>query len=66
MPESKSGALPLGYTPILEWWRKVDLNHRTRWELIYSQLRLATSLFLHKGQLVMVDVEGLEPPTPAV
>ena len=47
MPESKSGALPLGYTPI-EWWRKVDLNHRTRrswftvsrvWPLRYSSTK---------------------------
>ncbi len=33
-------------------------------ELIYSQPRLAASLFLH--MLSMVDVRGLEPLTPAV
>ena len=45
MTESKSVALPLGYTPIKEWWAKMDLNHRTRrswftvsrvWPLRYS------------------------------
>lgn len=27
MPESKSGALPLGEWP-RKWWRRMDLNHR--------------------------------------
>jgi hypothetical protein len=36
-------------------------------ELIYSQLRLAASLSLQVSRyVVMVDVEGLEPPTSAV
>ena len=29
------------------WWRRVVSNHRTQWDLIYSQTRLASSLRLH-------------------
>ncbi len=66
MPESKSGALPLGYTPnkMVEEGGFEPPNPK---ELIYSQLRLASSLFLQRiGRQWMVDVEGLEPPTSAV
>lgn len=43
------------------------MNHRTLRELIYSQLRLATSLFLHGLPIILlVDVEGFEPTTSAV
>ena len=45
--ESKSVALPLGYSPIKRWWKGVDSNHRTRRERIYSPPRLATSLPFH-------------------
>ena len=30
MTESKSVALPLGYTPKIKWWRGADSNCRTR------------------------------------
>lgn len=63
MTESKSVALPLGYTPI----RMVEeggFEPPNPKELIYSQPRLAASLFLHEVTLhIMVDVEGIEPPT---
>ena len=63
MSESKSDALPLGYTPrVVEEGGFEPPNPK---ELIYSQPRLATSLFLHVFSK-MVDVEGLEPPTSAV
>ena len=44
-----------------KWWRGADSNCRTRWELSYSQPRLATSLPLrfHK----MVPSIGIEPTT---
>ena len=64
MPESKSGALPLGYTPI-GWWGGTDSNRRTRRELIYSQPRLATSLppQYKYWEIRMVPAIGLEPTT---
>ena len=53
--------------PQVEWWRGTDLNRRTRWEMIYSHLRLATSLPLQdKLSIKMVDAEGLEPTTLAL
>ncbi len=64
MIESKSIALPLGYTPrVVEEGGFEPPNPK---ELIYSQPRLATSLFLHEHDSKMVDVKGLEPLTPAV
>ena len=42
-----------------EWWRGADSNCRTRWELIYSQPRLATSLPLQ----LLVPTIGIEPTT---
>ena len=67
MTESKSVALPLGYTPI----RVVGedgFEPPNPKELIYSQPRLASSLPLHLFVNVsfLVDAEGLEPPTSAV
>ena len=47
MTESKSVALPLGYTPTDiddNWWGETDSNRRTQREQIYSLPRLATSL----------------------
>ena len=67
MSESKSDALPLGYTPklVVEGGRFEPPNPK---ELIYSQPRLASSLplqnFLHITY--MVDAEGLEPTTPTL
>ena len=67
MTESKSVALPLGYTPnlVVEGGRFEPPNPK---ELIYSQPRLASSLPLHfwYSFVLMVDAEGLEPPTSAV
>ena len=37
-------AIPQGIATTIRWWRGADSNRRTRWELIYSQPRLATSL----------------------
>ena len=72
MTESKSVALPLGYTPI----RVVGedgFEPPNPKELIYSQPRLATSLFTHVRTLArpplprkMVDAVGFEPTTPAL
>ena len=46
MRESKSLALPLGYTPMVEESGFEPLNPKER---IYSPSRLATSLLLHGG-----------------
>ena len=46
MPESESGALPLGDAPIL-WWREMDSNHRSLRQQIYSLPPLATWVSLH-------------------
>ena len=67
MTESKSVALPLGYTPI----RVVGedgFEPPNPKELIYSQPRLATSLFTHRldTRLDVVDTVGFEPTTPAL
>ena len=67
MTESKSVALPLGYTPI----RVVGedgFEPPNPKELIYSQPRLATSLFTHRldTSLDVVDTVGFEPTTPAL
>ena len=70
MTESKSVALPLGYTPI----RVVGedgFEPPNPKELIYSQPRLATSLFTHATHTFvapnkMVDAVGFEPTTPAL
>ena len=53
MTESKSVALPLGYSPTKtkKWWRGADSNCRTRRERIYSPPRLATSLPLQLKEL---------------
>ena len=71
MQESKSCALPLGYTPI--WILRVVGEDRFELpnpkELIYSQPRLATSLLTHSqilNHVSMVDVKRLELLTPAV
>ena len=67
MSESKSDALPLGYTPnlVVEGGRFEPPNPK---ELIYSQPRLASSLPLHviANRIIMVDAEGLEPTTPTL
>ena len=68
MTESKSVALPLGYTPI----RVVGedgFEPPNPKELIYSQPRLATSLFTHFDStrvFLLVDTVGFEPTTPAL
>ena len=67
MRESKSRALPLGYTPT----RVVGedgFEPPNPKELIYSQPRLATSLFTHRldTRLDVVDTVGFEPTTPAL
>ena len=52
MTESKSVALPLGYTPTDDdyyWWGETDSNRRTQREQIYSLPRLATSLSPRKN-----------------
>ena len=67
MQESKSCALPLGYTPrVVEEGGFEPPNPK---ELIYSQPRLAASLFVQfllGFDVLVVDVKGLEPLTPAV
>ena len=66
MTESKSVALPLGYTPSMVEGGRFELPNPK--ELIYSQPRLASSLPLRVWYsfALMVDAEGLEPPTSAV
>ena len=70
MRESKSLALPLGYTPINIVVGEDGFEPPNPKELIYSQPRLATSLFaqvmfLHVN-CKMVDAAGFEPVTPAL
>ncbi len=48
---------PLGGTL---WWRRVDSNHRSESQQIYSLPPLATRELLH---LSLELVDGLEPPT---
>lgn len=43
------------------WWRRVDSNHRSETQQIYSLPPLATRELLHMKLLELVD--GLEPPT---
>ncbi len=43
------------------WWRRVDSNHRSESQQIYSLPPLATRELLHMNLLELVD--GLEPPT---
>ena len=45
----------------LFWWRRVDSNHRSKTQQIYSLSPLATRELLHMKLLELVD--GLEPPT---
>ena len=73
MRESKSLALPLGYTPINKVVGEDGFEPPNPKELIYSQPRLATSLFAHDpnccvlfAQIEVVDAAGFEPATPAL
>ena len=43
------------------WWERVDLNHRSETQQIYSLPPLATRELSHMKLLKLVD--GLEPPT---
>ena len=66
MTESKSVALPLGYTPI-DVVGEDGFEPPNPKELIYSQPRLATSLFAHRQtHIKVVDATGFEPVTPAL
>ena len=47
------------FTPT--WWRRVDSNHRSETQQIYSLPPLATRELLRMNLLELVD--GLEPPT---
>ncbi len=67
MTESKSVALPLGYIPRMVGEDGFEPPNPE--ELIYSQPRLATSLFAHSQfhtLEVLVDATGFEPVTPAL
>lgn len=70
--ESKSLALPLGYTPT-KVVGEDGFEPPNPKELIYSQPRLATSLFAHDpnccvlfAHILVVDAAGFEPATPAL
>ena len=68
MTESKSVALPLGYTPRIMVGED-GFEPPNPKELIYSQPRLATSLFAHNFNpydFGMVDATGFGPVTPAL
>ena len=43
------------------WWEKMDSNHRSETQQIYSLPPLATRELLRMNLLELVD--GLEPPT---
>ena len=45
------------------WWEKVDSNHRSMTQQIYSLPPLATREFSHIQLKEMELVDGLEPPT---
>ena len=51
---------PLGCKGFPYWWRRVDSNHRSETQQIYSLPPLATRELL-RMQLELVD--GFEPPT---
>ena len=52
---------------ILSWWERVDSNHRSRRQQIYSLPPLATREHSHINLFcfhkIMELVDGLEPPT---
>ena len=51
---------------VRSWWGKVDSNHRSDKQQIYSLSPLATREFPHMKLLVvktLEPVDGLEPPT---
>ena len=50
---------PLTGSPFC-WWRRVDSNHRSETQQIYSLPPLATRELLH---IPLELVDGLEPPT---
>ena len=45
------------------WWGKVDSNHRSDKQQIYSLSPLATREFPQIFYRVLEPVDGLEPPT---
>ena len=45
------------------WWGKVDSNHRSDKQQIYSLSPLATREFPQIFYCVLEPVDGLEPPT---
>ncbi len=46
------------------WWERVDSNHRSHRQQIYSLPPLATREHSHNYQIVKMElVDGLEPPT---
>lgn len=55
----RKNAPPTGET--FFWWRRVDSNHRSESQQIYSLPPLATRELLRMNLLELVD--GLEPPT---
>ena len=52
----------LSYTSTF-WWEKMDSNHRSTKQQIYSLPPLATREFSHIELSRMELVDGLEPPT---
>ena len=61
MPDSESGALPLGYTPMNGGGGRIRTTEPK--ELSYSQPRLASSLPPQLYLLRMVPTIGIEPTT---
>ena len=50
--------------PATSWWRRVDSNHRSETQQIYSLPPLATRELVHIQLRKKVElVDGLEPPT---
>ncbi len=61
LPKSKRNSAP---KLVRSWWGKVDSNHRSYKQQIYSLSPLATREFPHIHFAFCVEpVDGLEPPT---
>ena len=61
LPKSKRNSAP---KLVRSWWGKVDSNHRSYKQQIYSLSPLATREFPHIHLAFCVEpVDGLEPPT---
>ena len=60
-PENKKHGRKVNFAAT--WWRRVDSNHRSETQQIYSLPPLATRELLHMNFWKVELVDGFEPPT---